>query len=146
MPVTASVLCSGRTRWFGRELSSPRSTPSRKRRSSVRGKNATSFTITQCVFSGSARKRSHGTAACDLFRLRLVTERTASMYRSLDSEKILGTIGTLGRRIEGRFPGAGLGKVCQELFTIAEESQRRSAWIAKPQSLLRFIIGALVTI
>ena len=68
------------------------------------------------------------------------------MYRSLDSEKILGTIATLSRRIDERFPGSGLGRVCQELQTIAEESQKRSAWIAKPQRSLRFIAGALVTI
>lgn len=68
------------------------------------------------------------------------------MYRSLDSEKILDTIGTLSKRIDERFPRAGLGRVCEELLTIAEESQRRSAWIAKPQRSLRFIAGALVTI
>lgn len=68
------------------------------------------------------------------------------MYRSLDSEKILGTIGTLGRRIDERFPDSGLGKVCQELLTIAGESQKRSAWIAKPQRSLRLITGAVVTV
>ena len=67
------------------------------------------------------------------------------MYRSLDSEKILGTIGTLGRRIDERFPGSGLGKVCQELLAIAGESQKRSAWIAKPQRSLRVITGVVVT-
>lgn len=67
------------------------------------------------------------------------------MYRSLDSEKILNTIGTLGKRIDERFPGSGLGKVCQELLTIAGESQKRSAWIARPQTSLRFLTGALVT-
>jgi hypothetical protein len=68
------------------------------------------------------------------------------MYRSLDSEKIIGTIGALGRRINERFPGSGLGRVCQELLTIAGESQKRSAWIAKPQRSLRLIVGALITI
>ena len=68
------------------------------------------------------------------------------MYRSLDSEKIIGTIGTLSRRIDERFPGSGLGRVCQELLTIAGESQKRSDWIAKPQRSIRFIIGALITI
>lgn len=67
------------------------------------------------------------------------------MYRSLDSEKILATIATLSRRIAERFPGSGLDKVCQELLTVAEESQKRSAWIAKPQRSLQVIIGALVT-
>jgi hypothetical protein len=69
-----------------------------------------------------------------------------SMYRSLDSEKILGTIGTLGRRIDERFPGSSLGRVCQELLTIAGESQERCAWIARPQRSLRFITGALVIV
>ena len=68
------------------------------------------------------------------------------MYRSLDSEKILDTIETLSRRIAERFPGSGLSKVCEELLTIAGESQSRTAWIAKPQRSLRFITGALVTI
>src|ERR671910_366897 len=68
------------------------------------------------------------------------------MYRSLDSDKILGTIETLSRRIDERFPGSGLDKVCKELLTIAGESQTRSAWIGKPQKFLRFITGALVAI
>lgn len=66
------------------------------------------------------------------------------MYRSLDSEKILATIDTLSRRIAERFPDSGLDKVCQELLTVAEESQRRSAWIAKPQKFLRYVTGTLV--
>ena len=68
------------------------------------------------------------------------------MYRSLDSEKILSTIETLSRRIAERFPGSGLNKVCEELLTIAGESQRRTAWIAKPQKALRLIVGALVAL
>nr|ART35656.1 B445 [uncultured bacterium] len=68
------------------------------------------------------------------------------MYRSLDSEKILATIETLSRRITERFPGSGLDRVCQELLTVAEESQKRSAWIAKPQRALRVITVVLVTI
>jgi hypothetical protein len=68
------------------------------------------------------------------------------MYRSLDSEKILATIETLSRRIAERFPGSGLVRVCEELLTIAGESQKRSAWIAKPQKSLRFITGTLVAI
>jgi hypothetical protein len=68
------------------------------------------------------------------------------MYRNLDSEKIIGTIETLCRRIDERFPGSGLSRVCQELLTIAGESQKRTAWIAKPQRSLRIIIGALITI
>ena len=66
------------------------------------------------------------------------------MYRSLDSEKIVDTIGTLCRRIDERFPDSGLGKVCRELLTIAGESQERSAWIAKPHTALRIITGLVL--
>lgn len=68
------------------------------------------------------------------------------MYRSLDPEKIVDTIGTLSRRIDERFPNSGLGNVCRELLTIAEESQQRSAWIAKPQRPLRIITLILLII
>lgn len=68
------------------------------------------------------------------------------MYRSLDSEKILATIETLSKRIAERFPTSGLNRVCQELLTIADESQKRSAWIAKPQKYLRLLTGALVVL
>ena len=68
------------------------------------------------------------------------------MYRSLDSEKIVATIGILCRRIDERFPDSGLGNVCRELLTIAGESQERSAWIAKPQRALRIITWLLLII
>jgi len=56
------------------------------------------------------------------------------------------TIGTLCRRIDERFPDSGLGNVCRELLTIAGESQKRSAWIAKPQRPLRIIVWILLII
>lgn len=68
------------------------------------------------------------------------------MYRSLDSEKIIATIETLCRRIGERFPDSGLSKVSWELLTIAQESHKRSAWIAKPQLALRFTIGGLIVV
>ena len=66
------------------------------------------------------------------------------MYRNLDSEKIVDTIETLCKRIDERFPGAGLAQVCRELLVIARESHERSAWIARPQKLLRVVIGLVV--
>lgn len=68
------------------------------------------------------------------------------MYRSLDSEKIIKTIEVLGRKINERFPDSGLSKVCQELLTVADESQKRSEWIATPQKFLRVVIGIAITI
>ena len=68
------------------------------------------------------------------------------MYRSLDSEKIVDTIGTLYRRIDERFPDSGLAKVCGELLAIARESQERSAWIAKPHRALRVVTWLVLII
>jgi hypothetical protein len=68
------------------------------------------------------------------------------MYRSLDSEKIIETIERLAIRIDERFPGSGLGRVCQELLTVARESQQRSAWIAKPQKSVRITVGILIAL
>ncbi|MCM3901817.1 MAG: hypothetical protein ND866_08940 [Pyrinomonadaceae bacterium] len=68
------------------------------------------------------------------------------MYRSLDPEKIIGTIEQLSSRIDARFPDSGLGRVCKELLTIALESQERSAWIAKPQKSLRVMVGVLIAL
>lgn len=66
------------------------------------------------------------------------------MYRSLNSEKIIETIERLCARIDERFPGSGLGRVCRELLTIARESQQRSDWIARPQKSLRIMVGVLI--
>lgn len=68
------------------------------------------------------------------------------MYRSLDSEKIIATIERLRTRVDERFPGSGLGRVCKELLTIAGESKQRSAWIAKPQKSLRALVGVLIAL
>ena len=68
------------------------------------------------------------------------------MYRSLNSEKIVGTIETLCRRIDERFPDSGLRNVCRELLTVAGESQERSAWIARPHRALRLVTWLLVGI
>ena len=68
------------------------------------------------------------------------------MYRSLDSEKIVETVGTLCQRIDERFPGAGLGRVCRELSAVAGEAQKRSAKIAQPHMVLRIISWLLVAL
>lgn len=68
------------------------------------------------------------------------------MYRSLNSEKIINTVESLGRLIDERFPGSGLGRVCQELTTIAREAHERSIWIAKPQVFLRAIVGTSIVL
>ena len=68
------------------------------------------------------------------------------MYRNLDAEKIIRTVETLHKRIEERFPGAGLQSVCGELHSVAIKSQQRSSWIAKPLKSLRLLVALSITI
>jgi len=74
-------------------------------------------------------------------------------YRSLDPAEIVRTLEALNRRIEERFPGAGLARLCAELLDVARHAQQRAAWIARPLLALRagawglvvLIIAGLVT-
>lgn len=67
-------------------------------------------------------------------------------YRSLNSDRIIETVETLVGSIDERFPGSGLGRVGEELLTIARESQERADWIAKPQRVLRAVTGVLAVV
>lgn len=68
------------------------------------------------------------------------------MYRSLDAQKIILTVEILNKRIQERFPGSGLDRVCGELHAIAVKSQQRSAWIAKPLKSIRLLVALSITI
>jgi hypothetical protein len=70
-------------------------------------------------------------------------EPTASRFRKLESERIIETIRTLQARIEGRFPGSGLGHVVHEMRRVAEEAVTRILWIRKPNVLLRSAAAVL---
>ena len=69
-------------------------------------------------------------------------------YRRLDAAQIVSTIGSLRGRIEGRFPGAGLGKVCGELLDIGEEAPEFIFSLRRPIYPIRvvswFLIGLIV--
>jgi len=67
------------------------------------------------------------------------------MYRKLDPTRTVSTIITLNKRIDERFPGAGLGKVCGELCVVANASKERSEKIARPDYLLRSLV-AIITV
>jgi hypothetical protein len=58
-------------------------------------------------------------------------------YRTLDAAKIESTIETLQKRIEERFPGRGLSKLCGELLGIAREDRERLSWQTRPNVWLR---------
>jgi hypothetical protein len=64
-------------------------------------------------------------------------------YGHLDPEQIAETIDRLRQRIERRFPGSGLARVCGELDRIAEKAKERAAWIARPILPLRAAVGLL---
>ncbi len=67
-------------------------------------------------------------------------------YRHLDAAAIARTIELLCRRVEARFPGSGLARVCRELDGIAEKAAATSAWIARPILALRVGVGLLVAL
>ncbi len=62
---------------------------------------------------------------------------TTPNYRRLDSDRIVETVQTLRRRIEGRFPGSGLSNVVAEVLRVSEETVGRIRWIQKPHLPLR---------
>jgi type VI protein secretion system component VasF len=66
------------------------------------------------------------------------------MYSTLDPSRIIASLDQLTRRIEERFPGAGLAKVSAELSDIASQTTARVAAIAKPAIFTRAAITALV--
>jgi hypothetical protein len=68
------------------------------------------------------------------------------MYATLDPGKIIATLEKLERRINERFPGAGLGRVCAELTRFASENTARVARISKPNMGLRIFILAFVAV
>jgi len=65
-------------------------------------------------------------------------------YERLDPHRVVETIRKLSQRIQERFPGAGLGQVCQHLLTVGEHARRRSDWIARPVWWLRAVIAMLM--
>jgi hypothetical protein len=65
-------------------------------------------------------------------------------FRSLDADKVIETIAALQRRIEERFPNAGLRGVCGELLTIARESSQRAQAIGRTNTPLRLLVFAFL--
>jgi hypothetical protein len=61
-------------------------------------------------------------------------------YRTLNASEIIKTINALEHRINERFPGSGLTKVCHELRTVGEASHRNAQAIAVPNVWLRGLV------
>jgi len=66
------------------------------------------------------------------------------MFRKLDPEQIVETASRLERRIEERFPDAGLGKLAGELTAVTREARALSAWLAAPNKPLRLGVGLAI--
>jgi hypothetical protein len=66
------------------------------------------------------------------------------MYRTLNPDKIIETVSTLGQRIEERFPGSGLSRVCAELAAVAKDSKERVAAAGQPHLALRLAISLVL--
>ncbi len=50
----------------------------------------------------------------------------------LRDDRIVETVAKLHRRIEERFPGAGLSQLCEQLLDVSRKASERSQWIGKP--------------
>jgi len=66
------------------------------------------------------------------------------MYRSLDPAKLLETLARLQARIDERFPGSSLGRVCAELTETARASVAKAARLARPSWPWRIAVVAIV--
>jgi hypothetical protein len=63
-----------------------------------------------------------------------------SKYRALDARLIVQSLDILVRRIEERFPGAGLASVCRDLVTLANDTGERARKINRTNIFLRLLI------
>ncbi len=65
---------------------------------------------------------------------------------SLDADAVARTVQLLCRRMEERFPGSGLLRLCRELDRITGQTRERAAWIARPILGLRVAVGLLMAL
>ena len=54
------------------------------------------------------------------------------------------TLATLDRRIEERFPGSNLGRLCGDLLELARQAVLRTEWIRRPLVPLRLGVAGLI--
>lgn len=68
------------------------------------------------------------------------------MFTELDPDRIVDTIAKLKRRIDERFPDAGLSSVCGELLAVAKASKSRVKEISNPNYYLRAISASMMAL
>jgi hypothetical protein len=64
----------------------------------------------------------------------------------IDSKLLEETLTILNRRIEERFPKSGLGKVCEDINKILNNTNNQIKWIAKPNLIIRMILSLIFLI
>ena len=69
---------------------------------------------------------------------------SGDLYRTLEAGRVLETVDLLRRRVDERFPGSGLSRLCGELAALAEETERRCEWIGRPNLWLRAGAGVVI--
>jgi hypothetical protein len=65
---------------------------------------------------------------------------------SLDAAAIAATVERLCQRVDKRFPGSGLSRVCHDLEAITRRTAERVAWIGRPILTLRLAVALLVAL
>ncbi len=66
-------------------------------------------------------------------------------YQNLNSDRVQKTIQQLEKRIEERFPHAGLARVCGELLKISRDATQTTLAIARPMWGLRLFVYLVIT-
>jgi hypothetical protein len=68
------------------------------------------------------------------------------MYRRLDAACIVATLDALCRRVEARFPDAGLASVTREALAIGRETEARAARLALPDIRVRSGVAVVLAL
>ena len=63
---------------------------------------------------------------------------------TLEPKRIVSTIEVLNKRIEERFPDAGLKDVCSKVLKLAKNMESRADWIGKPVVWLRLVTWLVI--
>jgi hypothetical protein len=66
------------------------------------------------------------------------------MYRRISPDETQATLDALRRRIYERFPASSLGRVCEELLSVAQATTARVERIARPYYGLRIAAAAII--
>jgi len=71
---------------------------------------------------------------------------STSLYRGLDASHISGTIKSVRRRIDVRFPGSGLGKLCGELEEVGDAAAEFKRSLTRPIYPIRIAAWSLIAL